>query len=606
MKSQTKTFSRFVGLFRIAPAVLLILALTPVASWAQTGVASDSSQAQASKAKAASAKKQGAAVKASKRAAQAVQAKETPVEAAMTSRDGRQPETPVAAPVQVTETPVQPVAEAAPSVTKVAVKQVIFEGNKTFSSEVLTAVIANDIGGDMSLQEMKVLAAKVQGYYHDAGYQLTTVVVPQQDFVNMTALRLTVLEGWLGAVQVNGNKRFSSERVADALAANGIKPSSAFTLSTMEQALTRLNRLSGISVTTLLQPGDQAGSTDAVMTVKEADRVKGAIEFNNYGSESTGKARVVPSVELPNLSGRGDVLTALGFASLGGSGSYSARLGYMTPVNARGDRASAYVSHGNVFVGGAFNALDIKGDNTSWGAGFTRDFVKTAQNIYSAEVWLEGIDVNQSILGVTTAEDKIRKLRFSASLDQSGISGRTLASLGVHVGLSDFLGGMPDDSPLSSRAIAKADGNFTKFTLDAARVQRLSPRFTLIPQFSGQYAVNSVVSGEQWGIGGYGSVSGHAISAFSGDSGFTASLEARSLMFLNDDRYQFIARVEQGTVFVKEVFLGQKKQNSLTGALLGFQATPLESLSMRVDFAKPLSAKTEDEFYVYAQARYSY
>lgn len=512
------------------------------------------------------------------------------------------------APVSVVETPAQSkaVVEASTSNQTIFVGQVSFEGNKTFSSDALAALLKGDLGKEMTLSDMKGLAGKVQDFYHRAGYQLARVVVPKQNFSSNEPLRLTVLEGWLGKIEVKGNRRFSAASVVDTLEANDVEPSKAFTLLDMEQALTRLNRLSGLGVMATLQPGAEPGATDALINVAEADRVNAAIEFNNYGSRNTGRARVVPSIELPNLSGRGDVLSALGVVTLGATGVYTARLGYTTPVNALGDRASVYASHGTVVIGGALSVLDIKGDNTNWGLGYTHDFVRSARSIYSVEAWLEGADVKQKILGSVNSQDKIRKLRLGASLDQSDTWGRTLVNFGTHVGLGTFLGGMPNNSPLSSHAIADADGHFTKFTLDLARVQRLSDRFSLIPQLSGQYAVNSVVSGESWGIGGYGSVSGHAVSAYTGDSGFTTSLESRARVFANDDRYQFIARVEEGMVFVKEPFIGQPKSHSLTGALIGFQASPLSSLNMRVDFSKPLSARTEDDFYVYAQARYSY
>ena len=164
---------------------------------------------------------------------------------------------------------------------RIMVHAVTFSGNRTFTSDQLNAPIAGDLGRSMSLAEMKALAAKVEAYYHSAGYKLVKVVVPAQDFANEKALKLAVLEGWLGHVQVKGAKRFSSEQVINALNAGGVVSDKPFTLEEVERALTHLNRLSGVEVSATLQPGSETGSTDLVVDVTEAPRIQGAMEANN-------------------------------------------------------------------------------------------------------------------------------------------------------------------------------------------------------------------------------------------------------------------------------------------------------------------------------------
>lgn len=496
--------------------------------------------------------------------------------------------------------------QAQASQARVMVKAVAFSGNRTFSDEQLQARVSGELGQAMTLAEMKALAAKVEAYYHAAGYRLVKVVVPAQDFANEPALKLVVLEGWLGHVQVIGAKRFSSEQVVEALNAGGVVAGKPFTLEEVERALTRLNRLSGIEVSSTLQPGSETGSTDLLVEVTEENRIQGVLEVNNYGSKDTGEYRVMPTLKFANLTGHGDEANVLALTSLGEGDLWYGYVDYSLPLNARGTKARAYYSQGNVDVGNTFRVLEIEGDNKGWGLGVSQDFVRSARSIITAEAWLESQDLKQSILGIRTAEDKIRKLRFGLNLDNSDLYGRTLASVGLHYGLGEALGGMDDDSIMSSRAVAQADNRFTKFTFDVARLQQLTPRFLVIPRLAGQYSLDSLVSSEQWGIGGMNSVVGHAPSTYSGDHGITASLEGRYQILKDDDRFQFTARIDHGQVWLKETYVDQDDHQDLTGAAIGVLARPIPSVDLRLDVGMPLSETTEDSSYIYAQARYRF
>ncbi|WP_345246519.1 ShlB/FhaC/HecB family hemolysin secretion/activation protein [Pigmentiphaga soli] len=492
------------------------------------------------------------------------------------------------------------VAAADPSVR---VDRVDFSGNRAFTSAQLSSLIASDIGKPMSLQAMRELASKIQDYYHKAGYSLATVVVPAQDFAHMEALKLTVLEGWLGRIDVRGNARYGTERVVAALNAAGVVQGKTFTLAQVEKGLTQLNRQSGIAVTSTLQPGKETGSTDLVVNVVESPRISGSVEFNNYGSKNTGKNRLMPSVKFADLTGRGDELNALAMTAVGAGDLNYQYVSYATPLNAIGTKLQAYFANGNVGVGREYEALNIKGDNKSLGVGIAQDFIRSSRTVFNAEAWLEAQNLKQEMLDTTTAKDKIRKLRFGVGLDNTGLASRNLAAFGVQVGLGQGLGGMDDESLMSSRSYARADNSFTKLTLDLGRVQRITSRISLIPRFSGQYSTKSLVSSEQWTIGGINSVAGFQPALFSGDSGFTASVEARYSLLSDDNRYQLFTRIDHGRVYTRTPFLGQERNNHLTGVTFGVLAEPIKAVDVRMDLAVPVGDKegTSPVFFVQAQ-----
>ena len=165
---------------------------------------------------------------------------------------------------------------------------------------------------------------------------------------------------------------------------------------------------------------------------------------------------------------------------------------------------------------------------------------------------------------------------------------------------------MDDNSPLSSRAYSGGDNKFTKFTFDVARIERIASRWTLTPRLSGQYSTAPLVSAEQWTIGGVSSVAGYMPSYYAGDSGYTASLEARFQVLPDNSRYQAFARVDHGRIFIRTPFINQDSNAHLTGATLGVQALPIDALELRLEATTPIGDQDGKGEAVYAQARYRF
>ncbi|EHA14340.1 ShlB/FhaC/HecB family hemolysin secretion/activation protein [Halomonas sp. HAL1] len=496
--------------------------------------------------------------------------------------------------------------QSEPAASQVLVSGFSFEGNHIYNSATLSGLIASEIGKPMTLKQIQDTAALITDYYHQNGYPLAKVVVPQQTFGDDRPVTLVVLEGQLGAIDVRGNQRYASSRVSAVLGAAGTETGEPIMLDEVERSLTSLNRQSGITASATLRPGGEQGYTDLVVDVEEAPRVTGSLEVNNYGSKDTGRYRVMPSVKFQNLSGRGDELDLIGMKSLGDGDAWFGYAGYTTPLNARGTSMELYGSTGNVSVGREFKVLEIEGDSTSLGLGLHQDHVFSARNVVTYSAWLESTDLKQSLLDTTVVQDNVRKVRLGAALDHSDLSGRTLLSADVHQGLGENLGGMDNNSVESSRPYAGADNEFTKLTVDLMRIQRINSRLLAVPRLYGQYAFDPLVSSEQFAVGGVNSVRGHAPSGYSGDNGFTVSLEGRYDLFEGDQRYQLISGVSHGRTYIKKPFVDQEDEQDISGFSLGVLANPIEPVQLRLDWGIPLGDKTEDSSYVYAQVQYNF
>lgn len=546
------------------------------------------------------------------KAAKAAQDKAAADRAKSTKTSTKQKSAPkprAAAPAPASTPAPVPVATAAMSADdagpRIRVSQVRFTGNSVYDQQTLAALVTSDLNKDLTFAQLTAMAARVEKHYHANGYQLTRVVLPKQDVRSGAPLEIQVLEGRLGQINVTGNKRYSAKRVQDT-ATGFIAPGKPFTIAQVERPLVILNQRSGITASSMLKPGAQVGYTDIDIEVKEGRRITGSVETNNFGTEDTGEFGVTAAAALPNLLGMGDELSLFTTIPLDGSDSWQWQAEYAMPVNAIGTTAGAYIGSGKNRAENEYAILDIKGDTFSWGAGATHSFVFNARNILKIQAWFEWQDLKQKMLGFTTSEDKIRKIRAGGDFDRKDSKGRTLISLYFHHGLGEILGGMDSNSVLSSRAYARADNNFAKLTLNAIRMQSFTPRFYAMFNLSSQLSFTPLVSGEQIYLGGANTIRGQPASYYYGDDGYVANAEGRFSILPDTSRWQLAAFIDHGQVHVREPMVGQKKWSSLSGAGIGGRAEIIKNLDARLDLGFPLGAQRGKSCYLYIQARYSF
>jgi len=266
-------------------------------------------------------------------------------------------------------------------------------------------------------------------------------------------------------------------------------------------------------------------------------------------------------------------------------------LDYSVLIGANGTKLSTHLVAGGTELGGAFALLGMENAELSWGIALSRPVRRSRRKSVTLQAGLDVSNSKQRLMGATSSEDRIRKLSVGLSIDKTDKRGRNFFSFGLEQGLGSSLGGMENGSPLSSRSFSGADGRFTKLTADLTRVQRISPRVSLIGRVAGQYSMRPLVAGEQWSIGGADSVRGHPQSSLLGDGGFTAGLEAR-IAPLSDklEGVQLALFADHGVVTTKKPGVGQKDRRGISGVGLGVRANLAEDLALRGDLAWSLGA----------------
>lgn len=495
--------------------------------------------------------------------------------------------------------------EARASEPKVYILDVNIIGSEVYSEAQLKNVIAHKLRTDFTFKEIQGLANDIQDFYRENNYPVVRVIIPKAG-LDGTSLTIKVLEGKLGAVKVEGNKRVSTGKVSDTVYAY-VEEGKAFNIQDLESSLVMLNTMSGVSVSSYLEAGMEAGTTDVNVVVDEAKRISGSIEFNNFGSETSGEYRVIPYISFDNLTGIGDNLSAYAALAIDEIDTWSYQVAYKAPITDTGTSVSAYFGQGNNVVGGAdYEALDINGTSLSWGLAISHKFLWGAKRSLTLEAALDWLDYDQVMMGgLYNVEGKVRKIRVGATFDNADFMGRTIASLYLHQGLGDFADGT---SSSDADSITPGAGNdFTKLSLSVVRVQSILDRLYAVINFTGQYSFDDVLSAEQIYLGGANTVRGQPYSEMNASSGFVVNAEVRYTLLKSHPTLQLAGFFDYGFVYDEDGNLANgKTTQDMMGAGVGIRAGMFDALDLRIDVAFPVGTKYGDECYIYGQVRYGF
>ncbi|MFI3244022.1 MAG: ShlB/FhaC/HecB family hemolysin secretion/activation protein [Akkermansia sp.] len=518
---------------------------------------------------------------------------------------------PLAAPV-VKETPkpqscigAMPAAKAGdPSV---AVNSVKFVGNERYDDATLGALVEPYLGKKLTFEQIMFLTKAVENQYRCNGYQIVKVVLPQGG-LNNGVLTIKVTEGKLGAIEVVGNQGYPDKVIAGVLNSS-LEKGKIFRIADAERPLVLLNSYPALSVSSALEPGVAAGTTKMIVQAKEEKMFTGSMEFNNFGSESSGEYRAIPYIAMRNPFGIGDQLSAFAAIAMDELDTWSYQFDYTAPINSKGTGVNFYFGQGNNTAGNEFEILNIQGDSLSWGVGLSHLHVISAKTQLKFNFSFDVQDMTQDMLGMRTMDDSIRKLRLGADFTHSDSRGKTFVSLYIHQGLGELLGGMDNNSTMASRYYA--DNGFTKIVLSAMRLQRLDEKFYAIFNASGQASCDPLLAAEQIYIGGANSVRGQPYSMAAGDGGYMLNAELRYNAVEGkpegfNPSLQLAAFFDFGATYTKQPTIGYDHWTSAAGAGVGIRSQLYKGLDLRLDVAAPVGERHGDDAYLYAQLRYSF
>ncbi len=436
-------------------------------------------------------------------------------------RRPRELELPAREPLSVELPPEEPIPVPTFPAPEFHVTRVAVEGATLLPDKALKGLVQPIVDRTVTLKELQEAAEGITRWYRSKGYVTSRAFVPTQE-IREGLIRIRVIEGKVGEIQVEGNRYFSSLLLKRQIR---VKSGEILSLARLEEGLRRLNGHPDRKVKLILIRGAQPETTDGILKVSDRRPFHAGYGVDTLGTKVTGQIRQNLLLSHGNLTGRDDQLVVRGlvteFAGLAGG-----TLSYLRPLTPSGVSATLDVSGVKSSLGGDSKSLLARGDAVTVSPGFIFPWIRRSRFELEA---LSGFDVKRVRTrsdASTTSKDDLRVLYGGTNLLRQDSTGRSFFSQQLRWGIGSLFGASHPEDPSTSRA--KTGGSFVRWLVNFVRVQSGPWGTSWVFRGSGQIATDRLVPAEQFRLGGFDTVRGYPEGEFLADQGFQTTVELRA------------------------------------------------------------------------------
>lgn len=440
---------------------------------------------------------------------------------------------------------------------------------------------------EISLADLYRLADQLTARYRNDGYLLSQIIVPEQK-VESGVARLRAVEGFIDKIKLVGVENDRRELVA--AYAEVIRASRPLAAAVLEKQMLLINDLPGAFARAVLSPSPATfGAADLTLQFFQS-KFSGGLSANNRGGKAMGPMRYLADIEGINLLGLHDRTQARFVASPARELRYLSLL-HEQPVGSAGGKLSFSASKVRAIPEEmAFIPLNLETDSTGLSLTYSHPLLRARSENLQLRATLASHDGETKLLGFTESEDRLRVLRLGAAYDKADVwNGINLVDVEFSKGLHGL--GASDNGDL---ALSRPEGkvNFRKLNFYAARSQTLSPHWSLLAAFSGQYAFDNLLVSELYSFGGETFGRAYDPSEMVGDHGAALKLELRYVGILDLGKplsYTLYGYYDVGQVRQRSVAGQSASSESAAARGLGVRFGVGQHFSGYLEFAKPIN-----------------
>ncbi len=422
-------------------------------------------------------------------------------------------------PPQTTPTPPENIPGVPQTIT---VEKFVVVGSTVFSPEQLEKVLAPYTNRPLSFAELFQARSAVTQLYFDNGYITSGAYIPPQA-LESKVVQIQVLEGGLEGIQVTGTRSLNPNYVRDRVANGTDTPLNRDRLLEALQLL-QLNPLIA-NISAELSVGTRLGQSLLEITVLEAQTSTFQFALDNGRSPAVGSFRRRIQANEANLFGQGDSVS-LAYTNTDGSSSFEASYSY--PLNPRnGTLNLAYGTTSSNVIEPPFDSIDINSESRYYELSFRQPLIQTPSQEVAVGLSANRRESETSLLNqpfrLSFGADERGRTRISALRffqDWTGRDTRQViaARSQFNLGVSAFDATINEDEP---------DSRFLSWQGQAQWIRLLAPDTLLLVRGDVQLSTTSLVSLEQFSLGGLQSVRGYRQDLLLSDNGAFASAEVR-------------------------------------------------------------------------------
>ena len=469
--------------------------------------------------------------------------------------------------------------------SEVVLNRIEFDGNTVFSDAELLELVKERLGKKVSIEELEGVRKAISKHYYDHRYVNSGAVIDEQDLAG-GILKIRIVEGWLDAVNVMNEGWLRSGYLKKRLHREVGKP---LNLDDLKLGLELIRRDDKIrKINTALVPGDELGQSHLDMIVTENKVFDVGLGVSNRRPPSVGAEEAELYFGTRNLTSLGDTLRAnytftqdgMKEADFRDARNYS--VFYSLPLTRWDTTLELGLTQSDyAILEEPFDALDIQSDTRMYTVALRQPIYRDFQHEFS--VTLKGEHRRSEVLvsgerfsispGSVDGQTRITALRVSPEYvyrsQERVIAARTTLSFGL--------------DELDPIMAPEFDRNYFTWLTQASWVESVTSNDTLlVVKLMHQYTDQSVVSMEQFSLGGMNTIRGYRENQLIRDNAVIISPELRIPVY--KDRYgkaliYLIPFFDYGTGWNTE---GPRDRETIYSAGLGVTYNPTDHINLAV------------------------
>ena len=353
---------------------------------------------------------------------------------------------------------------------KVRVERFLISGATHMSNEELKQIVAPYEGEDLSFNQIQEITTLITKAYRSKGYFVARAYIPEQNIMTQdNRLKINIIEGNYGEFKLE-NKSLVKDSILQSNL-DDIKDKDIVSTNTLERAMLIINDTPGAVVTKAdVRPGKEVGTSDFLIGTEATNRVNGYLIGDNYGSQYTGKHRIMAGVDINSPFNIGDKISAFGFTSQK-EGLLSGKLSYDFPIHANGTRGEISYSKTTYELGSSYKELDAVGQSDSLTGRVTYPILKT--RVENLDSYVE-VSYNKMKDEIQSVDSKVKKDSYIATtgLDYTKDSlifnknSQTRAAVSITFGKLNF---NDKDDKETDKNGANTQGQFSKINIELGK-----------------------------------------------------------------------------------------------------------------------------------------
>lgn len=467
-------------------------------------------------------------------------------------------------------------------------------GNTLLPAERIDELLKPHAGTGRSFSDVQRALETLQQAYVAAGHSAVRVVLPEQE-IERGVVRLRVIEGRIRSVTVEGNRFHDVQNILAGFP--DLRKDGPPSARGIESGLKLTNENPSKKAQVHLRRGAAEGDIDATVKVADQKTWRAGAILDNTGSPQTGDWRLGVFYQLANFGNRDQVFTFQYTTSPDHIGDVSIfGAGYHVPFYAWGDSADLFAGYADVDSGTVQDVFSVSGKGTVFGARYNLNLARRGNYDHKLVFGLDYRAYRSNVVPLGAATTLVPDVTVHPlSVGYVGHWTDLVQQFSLQASAAANLPGGSDGGDAAFNAVrAGASSSYALARYGADWTRSLPADWQLHLAANGQYTGHALVHGEQFGLGGAGSVRGFREREIAEDSGLRGTVELYTPDFgsrvQSDLRARALLFYDIGRLTRNKPLAGETVHTGIASAGAGLRVSAGQHLGVQADLARVMDS----------------